>query len=128
MKFINYIIAFILIGVCASSCNIFSDSKIVNFECQIEKYEYIDPPEYTHKCKIELLEFCNINDSIIILSNDKVQKSSSFVTTQKGTVFYSDWYVGTLGILYKPNSSNNSKNQNNDLKFKVTFYTTENLF
>lgn len=123
MKKTYNVLSILLTTICLSACNIFSTTTKVTFECNLEYLREITPPDGTHNCRIEILEFCNSKDSILVMSNGDIQKSKSFVTNQSGVVLNNDWYRGVLGLLYKPNSNSDQIKYTKDIVLKITFST-----
>ena len=77
------------------------------------------------KCKIRILDLCSTKDSVLILSNNKIQKSRSFITAKKGIVFDDDWYDGILGLTYKPFNKNPIRTDTKSLALEVIFFTNQ---
>jgi len=121
MKY-THLIQIVFVLFLTNGCSIFVPSKHqLSFQCGDAMVSTLKPPKGTYKCQIKLLKNCSPNDSIQILSNDKIQKRLKFETDVIGVLMNNDWYKGELGVQYIP--YNKSTDNSNELLLEVVFYT-----
>jgi hypothetical protein len=78
------------------------------------------PPEGTDKCVIEVMEKCNLDSKIFILT--KGLKGKEINVNKTGIIFNRDWYSNELIFEFVPNIKNDTIAKSVNLRLKITFY------
>ena len=71
-----------------------------------------------------MINSCSPSDTIEIFSNGVLQINDVFITNETGIIMDHDWYIGQMGIKYKPRIDNNRMLSECTVALELAFFTS----